>query len=161
MNFTDRASKALSDAMQVAEQHDHSQLVPIHLALSLLDPTPHESKDQQHTAAAQSLFRQVVERAHGDPQSFQRALKKSIVRLPSQDPPPEQISMAPSFLKVLRAAQELQRTQKDSFIAVDHMISSVVQDPAVQVALKEGNMPNIKPLQDAVQQIRGHAESGL
>jgi ATP-dependent Clp protease ATP-binding subunit ClpA len=161
MNLTDRASKALSDAMQVAEQHDHPQLLPLHLALSLLDPTPDESKDQQqttnasHSSASQSLFRQVVERAHGDPQSFQRALKKSIVRLPSQNPPPEQISMAPSFSKVLRAAQDLQKTQKDSYIAVDHLILAVVQDPAVQVALKDGNMPNVKPLQDAVQQIRG------
>jgi ATP-dependent Clp protease ATP-binding subunit ClpA len=147
--------------MQVAEQHDHPQLLPLHLALSLLDPTPDESKDQQqttnasHSSASQSLFRQVVERAHGDPQSFQRALKKSIVRLPSQNPPPEQISMAPSFSKVLRAAQDLQKTQKDSYIAVDHLILAVVQDPAVQVALKDGNMPNVKPLQDAVQQIRG------
>ena len=125
------------------------------VALSLLDPTPDESKDQQNTTASQSLFRQVVERAHGDPQSFQRALKKSIVRLPSQNPPPEQISMSPSFSKVLRAANDLQKTQKDSYIAVDHLILAVVQDPAVQVALKEGNMPNVKPLQDAVQQIRG------
>ena len=161
MNFTDRASKALSDAMQVAEQHDHPQLLPLHLALSLLDPAPDESKDQQqttnasHASASQSLFRQVVERAHGDPQSFQRALKKAIVRLPSQNPPPDQISMAPSFSKVLRAAQDLQKTQKDTFIAVDHLILAVVQDPSVQTTLKEGNMPNVKPLQDAVQQIRG------
>jgi ATP-dependent Clp protease ATP-binding subunit ClpA len=161
MNFTDRASKALSDAMQVAEQHDHPQLLPLHLALSLLDPTPDESKDQQqttnasHSSSSQSLFRQVVERAHGDPQSFQRALKKAIVRLPSQNPPPEQISMSPSFTKVLRAASDLQKTQKDTYIAVDHLISAVVQDPAVQVTLKEGNMPNVKPIQDAVQQIRG------
>jgi ATP-dependent Clp protease ATP-binding subunit ClpB len=161
MNFTDRASKALSDAMQIAEQHENSQLLPLHLALSLLDPTPDESKDQQqtthasHASASQSLFRQVVERAHGDPQSFKRALTKSIVRLPSQNPPPDTISMSPAFTKVLRAAQELQRTQKDSFIAVDHLILAIVQDPSVQVALKEGNMPNVKPLQDAVQQIRG------
>ena len=63
--------------------------------------------------------------------------------------------MAPSFTKVLRAAQDLQKTQKDSYIAVDHLILAVVQDAAVQVALKEGNMPNVKPLQDSVQQIRG------
>ena len=161
MNFTDRASKALSDAMAVAEQYDHPQLLPLHLALSLLDPPVDESKDQQqttnasHSASSQSLFRQVVERAHGDPQLFQRALTKAIVRQPSQNPPPEQISMAPSFVKVLRAAQELQKTQKDSYIAVDHLIVALAQDPAVQVALKDGNMPNIKLVQDAVQQIRG------
>ena len=161
MNFTDRASKSLSDAMTVAEQYAHPQLLPLHLALCLLDPPPDESKDQQvttnasHGAASQSLFRQVVERAHGDPQAFQRALQKGVVRLPSQTPPPEQIAMAPSFLKVLRAAQELQKTQKDSFIAVDHLIMALAQDVSVQAALKEGNIPNVKVLQDAVQQIRG------
>ncbi|KAH8658711.1 putative heat shock protein hsp98 [Tricladium varicosporioides] len=161
MNFTDRASKALSDAMSVAESYSHSQLLPLHLALSLLDPPIDESKDQQqsfnasHGAAAQSLFRQVVERAHGDPQAFQRALQKAIVRLPSQSPPPEQISMAPSFTKVLRSAHELQKTQKDSFIAVDHLIIALCQDSTIQLALKDGNMPNVKVIQDAVQQIRG------
>jgi ATP-dependent Clp protease ATP-binding subunit ClpA len=161
MNFTDRASKSLSDAMAVAEQYAHPQLLPLHLALCLLDPPPDESKDQQatvnasHGSASQSLFRQVVERAHGDPQSFQRALQKGVVRLPSQNPPPEQIAMAPAFLKVLRAAQELQRTQKDSYIAVDHLIMALAQDASVQAALKEGNIPNPKVLQDAVQQIRG------
>ncbi len=161
MNFTDRASKALSDAMGVAEQYAHPQLLPLHLAMSLLDPPPDQSKDQQQTAnashdsASQSLFRQVVERAHGDPQAFQRALNKAVVRLPSQTPPPEQIAMAPSFTKVLRTANELQKTQKDSFIAVDHLIMALTQDPSIQVAMKEGNMPNEKVVQDAVQQIRG------
>jgi ATP-dependent Clp protease ATP-binding subunit ClpB len=161
MNFTDRASKSLSDAMAVAEQYAHPQLLPLHLALCLLDPPPDESKDQQatvnasHGSASQSLFRQVVERAHGDPQAFQRALQKGVVRLPSQNPPPEQISMAPAFLKVLRGAQELQRTQKDSYIAVDHLIMALAQDASVQAALKDANIPNPKVLQDAVQQIRG------
>jgi ATP-dependent Clp protease ATP-binding subunit ClpB len=161
MNFTDRASKSLSDAMAVAEQYAHPQLLPLHLALCLLDPPPDESKDQQqtfnasHGAASQSLFRQVVERAHGDPQAFQRALQKGVVRLPSQNPPPEQIAMAPSFSKVLRASQELQKTQKDSYIAVDHLIMALAQDPSIQLALKDANIPNVKVLQDAVQQIRG------
>jgi ATP-dependent Clp protease ATP-binding subunit ClpB len=161
MQFTDRGKKSLEDAMALAEQYAHSQLQPIHLAVSLLDPPPDESKDQQntghasHAAGSQSLFRQVVERAHGDPQLFDRALKKALVRLPSQDPPPDQISMAPAFSKVLRAANELQKTQKDSYIAVDHLITALANDPTIQKALAEANIPNTKLLQDAVQQIRG------
>jgi ATP-dependent Clp protease ATP-binding subunit ClpB len=161
MQFTDRGKKSLEDAMALAEQYAHSQLLPIHLAVSLLDPPADESKDQQqtvnasHGAASHSLFRQVVERAHGDPQLFDRALKKALVRLPSQDPPPEQIAMSPSFSKVLRSANELQKTQKDSYIAVDHLITALAQDPAVQKALADANIPNTKLLQDAVQQIRG------
>jgi len=161
MQFTDRGKKSLEDAMALAEQYAHSQLLPIHLAVSLLDPPPDESKDQQntghssHTGGSQSLFRQVVERAHGDPQLFDRALKKALVRLPSQDPPPDQISVAPAFSKVLRAANELQKTQKDSYIAVDHLITALANDATIQKALAEANIPNTKLLQDAVQQIRG------
>ncbi|TAQ86490.1 hypothetical protein B7494_g5187 [Chlorociboria aeruginascens] len=161
LSFTDRAKKSIEDAMFMAEQHGSSQLLPLHLALALLDPQPDLSKDQQqtmnasHGSSSQSLFRQVVERAHGDPQSLDRALKRAVVRLPSQDPPPEQVAVAPSFHKVLREAKELQKTQKDSYIAVDHLIIALIQDPAVQATLKEANIPNVKVVQDAVQQIRG------
>ncbi|KAI4859322.1 heat shock protein [Hypoxylon rubiginosum] len=157
MEFTDRGKKALEDAMALAEQYAHSQLLPVHLAVSLLDPPPDLSKDQQNTTpgTTNSLFRQVVERAHGDPQLFDRALKKMLVRLPSQDPPPETVAMAPSFSNVLRKAQEMQKTQKDTYIAVDHLITALAEDASISAALKESNIPKPKLVQEAVQTIRG------
>ncbi|KAI1429307.1 putative heat shock protein [Xylaria sp. FL1777] len=156
MEFTERGKKSLEDAMALAEQYAHSQLLPIHLAISLLDPPPDQSKDQQNNPTpTSSLLRQVVERAHGDPQLFDRALKKTLVRLPSQDPPPETVSMSPSFSTVLRKANELQKTQKDTYIAVDHLISALSEDPTVASALKESNIPKPKLIQDAVVAIRG------
>ncbi|KAI0195371.1 heat shock protein HSP98 [Xylaria flabelliformis] len=156
MEFTERGKKSLEDAMSLAEQYAHSQLLPIHLAVSLLDPPPDQSKDQQNNPTpATSLFRQVVEKAHGDPQLFDRALKKTLVRLPSQDPPPETVSMSPSFTTVLRKANELQKTQKDTYIAVDHLISALCEDSSIANALKEANVPKPKLIQDAVVAIRG------
>ncbi|KAH9821964.1 Heat shock protein hsp98 [Teratosphaeria destructans] len=162
MQFTDRATQALGDAQELAQQYSHSQLLPLHLALALYDPVPDQSKDQQtnnahasHSAASAPLFKQVVERAHGDPQLMDRALKKAMVRLPSQDPPPEQVSVSPAFSKVLRAANDLSKTQKDSYIAVDHLIQCLVQDSSVQACLKEANIPNTKLVDAAIQQIRG------
>ena len=159
--FTDRAQKSLGNAALLAEQYAHSQILPIHLAVSLFDPPADESKDQQTTVnasqahASAPLFRQVVERAHGDPQLLDRALKKQLVRLPSQDPPPEHVSMSPQLSKVLRSAAELQRTQKDSYIAIDHLITAIAQDQKVQQALAEANIPNTKLIDSAIQQIRG------
>jgi ATP-dependent Clp protease ATP-binding subunit ClpB len=159
--YTDRAQKALQDAHELATQYSHSQIQPVHLAVSLLDPPIDESKDQQatmnasHAHSAAPLFKQVVERAHGDPQLLDRALKKALVRLPSQDPPPEHVSMAPAFAKVIRAANDLQRTQKDSYIAVDHLIQALVQDDQIKRFLAEANIPNTKLIETAVQQIRG------
>ncbi|KAF4824035.1 Heat shock protein hsp98 [Colletotrichum tropicale] len=156
MEFTDRGEKAVQDAMALAEQYAHSQLLPVHLAVSLLDPPADQSKDQQNAPPpTSSMFRQVVERAHGDPQLFDRALKKTLVRLPSQDPPPDQVSVAPTFHAVLRKAQELQKTQKDSFIAVDHLIQALAEDHTIQTCLKEANIPKPKLVHDAVTQIRG------
>ncbi|KAI1812699.1 putative heat shock protein [Poronia punctata] len=156
MEFTERGKQALEDAMGLAEQYAHSQLLPVHLAVSLLDPPADPSKDQQNgPKPTSSLFRQVVERAHGDPQLFDRALKKTLVRLPSQDPPPENVSMAPSFTTILRKANELQKTQKDTYIAVDHLISALSEDASISAALKEANVPKPKLIQDAVVAIRG------
>ncbi|EKG12227.1 Chaperonin ClpA/B [Macrophomina phaseolina MS6] len=156
MQFTDRASKALNDAQELAQQYAHSQLLPLHLAVALIDPPPDLSKDQQNgPGEATPLFRQVVERAHGDPQLLDRSLKKALVRLPSQDPPPDHISLSPSFSKVLRSANELQKTQKDSYVAVDHLIQALAQDTTIQKCLAEANIPKPKLVDEAIQQIRG------
>ncbi|KAF5661673.1 hsp98 [Fusarium heterosporum] len=156
MDFTDRAQKAVEDAMALAEQYGHSQLVPVHLAVSLLDPPPDPSKDQQNGPPPTStLFRQVVERAHGDPQLFDRALKKTLVRLPSQDPPPEHVSLAPQFHNVLRKAMDLQKVQKDTYIGVDHLITALSEETTIQAPLREANVPKAKLIQEAVQAIRG------
>ncbi|KAF2843746.1 putative heat shock protein Hsp98/Hsp104/ClpA [Patellaria atrata CBS 101060] len=162
MNFTDRASQALSAAQELATQYAHSQLLPVHLAVALIDPPPDLSKDQQnnsahetHAASSAPLFKQVVERAHGDPQLLDRALKKALVRLPSQDPPPEHVSISPSFSKVLRAANELSKTQKDSYIAVDHLIQCLAQDSTIQRCLADANIPKSNLIDQAIQQIRG------
>ncbi|KAB8213672.1 P-loop containing nucleoside triphosphate hydrolase protein [Aspergillus novoparasiticus] len=159
--FTDRANKALLDSSSLAEQYSHSQILPVHLAVALLNPSPDESKDQQatahpsHDSSSAPLFRQVIERAHGDPQLLERALMKILVRCPSQDPPPESVSVSPALAKVIRSASELSKTQKDSFVAIDHLIVSVAQDSQVQRALADANIPNVKLLDSAVQQIRG------
>ncbi|KAL7913382.1 P-loop containing nucleoside triphosphate hydrolase protein [Trichoderma velutinum] len=157
MDFTDRAQKAIEDAMSMAEQYGHSQLLPVHLAVSLLEPPIDQSKDQQNgpQQTTITLFRQAIERAHGDPQLLDRALKKNLVRLPSQDPPPDQVSLSPSFHAVLRKAQDLQKVQKDTYIAVDHLITALSEDVGIQAALKEGNIPKPKLLQEAVAAIRG------
>ena len=163
MNFTDRAQKALADAHELAQQYSHSQILPLHLAVSLLDPPIDESKDQQnnsanasHAAGSAPLFKQVVERAHGDPQQLDRAMKKALVRLPSQDPPPEHVSISPQFSKVLRSANELSKTQKDSYVAQDHLIQALSQDSSIQRCLADSNVPNTKLIDSAIQQIRGN-----
>jgi ATP-dependent Clp protease ATP-binding subunit ClpB len=155
MDFTDRATQALNDAKDLAQFHSHSQMMPVHLAVSLLDPPPDQSKDLQHTTPPVPLFRQVIERAQGDVQALDRGLKKSLVRQPSQNPPPESITVSSSLHKVLKAAHDLSKTQKDSYIAADHLIQALAQDPAIKTILAEANIPKPDLIDSAIQQIRG------
>lgn len=158
--FTDRANKALLDANALAEQYAHSQILPLHLAVSLLNPPAGGTDDEGQPAGVADasttpLFKQVVERAHGDPQLLERSLMKLLVRQPSQDPPPERVAVSPALAKVIRSATDLSKTQKDSFVAIDHLIVSVAQDGQVQKALADANIPNVKLIENAVTQIRG------
>jgi ATP-dependent Clp protease ATP-binding subunit ClpA len=131
--------------------------LPIHLALALYEPSPDLSKDQQNGPKPDdSLFKTVISKAHGDAQLFERAVKKALVRSPSQDPPPSETPVSPSFSKVLRQANEMRGTQKDSYIAVDHLIQALVQDPSIQKCLTEASIPKTKLIDEAIQQIRGN-----
>jgi len=107
------------------------------------------------SSSSPSLLRQVIDKANGDFQTFERAVKKALVRMPSQEPPPDQVSGSPSFSKVLREAQKLQKTQRDSYIAQDHLISAVAQDSGIQKLLVEAGIPKVSLLDDAVQSLRG------
>lgn len=73
----------------------------------------------------------------------------------SQDPPPDTISIAPSFSKVLREAQKLQKTQRDSYVAQDHLILALAQDSGIQKLLSEASIPKVSLLDNAVQSLRG------
>ncbi|KAL4909819.1 hypothetical protein BDW74DRAFT_44335 [Aspergillus multicolor] len=156
--YTDKANKALQDAIDITIEHANAEIYPVHLAVALLDPAQDEEDGPaQHPSHGDStsLFRQVVERAHGDAQLFHRGLMRRLIKLPSQDPPPESRSMSAPFRKVLAAAEQLSKTQKDSYIAVDHLIQALCQDSQVQAALKDANIPNVKLVDTAIQQIRG------
>ena len=154
--FTDRAQKGLEEAMKLSEQFNHPQVVPVHLAVTLLEPPQDESNDAQNNAGnTSSLFRQAVERAQGDPQMLYRQLQKLLVRLPCQDPPPENVTMSPKLFNVFQKAEELRKIAKDSYVAVDHLIIALVEDTSIQAALKESNIPKPKLVQDAVAAIRG------
>ncbi|KAJ5676621.1 uncharacterized protein N7477_002254 [Penicillium maclennaniae] len=141
--FTDRANKALLDSNSLAEQYAHSQILPLHLAVALLTPSADENEDRQpvghasHDSASTPLFRQVIERAH------------------VKTPPPETVSVSPALAKVIRQATDLSKTQKDSYVAIDHLIQAVCQDSQVQRALGDSNIPKVNLIDSAVQQIRG------
>jgi ATP-dependent Clp protease ATP-binding subunit ClpB len=123
MLFTDDMCDALAGSLDLAEQCGHSQLLPIHSGVALLDPSPVQSTDQQNS---RPLFNQVAERAHGDIQLLDRVLKMALVLTPtcSQGRPSTRPSASRHVTGMRKglAIRHLSKTQKDTYITVDHLI---------------------------------------
>ena len=82
-------------------------------------------------------------------------MQKIIVLLPAQSPPPDEVTLSGAALKVLREAQNLQKTMHDSYIAQDHLISALIKDSSLAPVLKEAGLTE-GTLKTAIDQIRGN-----
>ncbi|GAA5854686.1 hypothetical protein JCM3766R1_005608 [Sporobolomyces carnicolor] len=148
--FTEATTKALEGAINLAKESSNSQLAPAHLASALLTPTTQANTGQQQA----TLFASIINKAGGNPDLVNRALAKFIVRLPAQDPAPDDVSLSPATAKVLREAEKIMKEKNDSFVAQDHLILALVQDASIATILKEAGITPDQ-VKQAAQQIRG------
>ncbi|OJT15823.1 Heat shock protein 104 [Trametes pubescens] len=151
MNFTDKTQESLAAAIQLAKDYANAQVHPAHIAFVLLN----EAQGEGAASGAHSLFTSVIEKAGGDPLAVRRGLQKLIVRLPTQSPPPEEISLSSAATKVLREADSLRKTMHDSYIAQDHILAALIKDSSIQPILKEAGLTE-DVLKTAIDQIRGN-----
>ncbi|PPQ63768.1 hypothetical protein CVT24_004310 [Panaeolus cyanescens] len=156
LEFTDKTQQSIAEAIQLAKDHANAQVYPAHLAFVLLNESGSEGSMPGGTSTAGApLFASVVSRAGGDPALIKRGIQKLIVRLPTQDPAPEEISISTATLKVLREAQSLQKTMHDSYIAQDHILLSLIKEPSILAVLKDNGLTEAT-LKTAIEQIRGN-----
>eukprot|EP01087_Luapelamoeba_hula_P021069 TRINITY_DN729_c3_g1_i1.p1 TRINITY_DN729_c3_g1~~TRINITY_DN729_c3_g1_i1.p1 ORF type:complete len:891 (-),score=194.26 TRINITY_DN729_c3_g1_i1:593-3265(-) len=140
-NFTEKSNEAIAAAQELAEDSKHAVLLPIHLATVLF-------------TQEDGLAKQIASKAGVDPQNVERALKRGLVKVPVQDPPPPQVGAGSDFLKVLRSAQDNQKAQGDSHLAVDHLLYALGQDKEVGRMLGEGGLsPAV--LEKTIKLVRG------
>jgi ATP-dependent Clp protease ATP-binding subunit ClpB len=111
-SLTEKAAKVINAAMQLASQKGHSQLVPFHLALALMEDTD-------------NLIPNILEKASGNPRTIIQDLNKALQKLPSQTPAPTP-SMSPALMTVLQESDKIQKRQEDSFISVDHLLLALL-----------------------------------
>lgn len=144
--YTGIAAKAVSKSVSLAQELCHIEVSPLHLAAVLF-------KDQT------SLGVQLVEKValggqHISLADVQGALEKAMKKLSRQEPPPNDIRPNGKFFAVLRKAQQLQKSQKDSHTAVDHMLLALYEDSDVSTALSAVGLTRHK-MEDAIKQVRG------
>ncbi|TPX55400.1 hypothetical protein PhCBS80983_g05342 [Powellomyces hirtus] len=139
--FTDKTNTVLGRAQELAREFGHIQLAPVHLASAMFD-------DED------GLIRSIVTKAGGDPAVAERRLKSLLVKQPTQDPAPDQISFHPNTAKTMRAADEIRKKQKDSHLSIDHLILALADQKDIMTAFQDAGVTS-KALEEAISQIRG------
>ena len=132
LSTAEAAEKVISAAQNLARENSNSIVAPAHIASALLDDDPTTTSNGNGTSTstgAPSLFRNVLEKAGADVQSVARGVQKLVVRLPSQDPPPDEISFGGPALRILRDAQKTSKEGGDTFIGTVHLVQALLSDP--------------------------------
>ena len=83
-----------------------------------------------------------------------REIQKQIVRLPTQEPPPDDVTLSGALRKVLLESQSLQKNMHDSYIAQDHLLLALLKDSGIVAVLKACSLTEAA-LKTAIQQARG------
>lgn len=141
-NFTEKTNAILVAAQDLAREHQNVQLSPLHVALALFQD-------------GEGLAKSISQKAGADAVSIERNLKKAVVRLPVQDPAPPEPSPSNSLMKILRTAQDYQKKQGDSHMAIDHLLSALLEDKEVAENLSSGGLTKEKAIQ-AIKETRGN-----
>lgn len=72
-----------------------------------------------------------------------------------QDPPPTDVSASQGLIQVLRHAQQIQKKQGDSHLAVDHVLLALAEEKDIISILGDSGLSKAQ-LQDTVKQLRGN-----
>ncbi|KAK9457878.1 P-loop containing nucleoside triphosphate hydrolase protein [Dipodascopsis uninucleata] len=145
MQFTDRVTGILQESSRIATEYSHAQLTPVHILAAMALPEADGSSP---------YLKLIVEKARYEWQGLERIINKHVVRIPAQNPAPDQVLPSPALSKVLQSANKISKSQKDSFIGQDHILLALLDDRSVQDIFKEDNIrsDNIK---NAIQNFRG------
>ncbi|ORZ32848.1 ATP-dependent Clp protease, ATP-binding subunit ClpB [Catenaria anguillulae PL171] len=142
-NFTESTAKVFQRAIGIAREWEHVQVAPAHLSTALLDDPS-------------KFLANVLSKAGAEVTPIERIIKRHLSKLPTQSPPPPDVSLSPAALAVLKKAQDLQKQQKDSHLAIDHLILALVDAaPEWEAALKEANVSK-KAIERTIAGIRGN-----
>src|SRR5947209_8018460 len=140
--FTDKAREAISEASEIAKQHNHGQIEVEHLLDALL------SQDG-------GVVQQVIQKVGGSDAAAKRLIESEVERMPRVYGASEP-GISPRLRKVLEAAWREMGNFKDEYLSVEHLLLGMFEtdSDAVQRALRAGGLSRDNVLK-ALTSIRG------
>jgi ATP-dependent Clp protease ATP-binding subunit ClpB len=144
--LTQKSQEALSAAQALALQHQHVEVEPEHLLLTLLQ-------------RGQGLVARLIERSGQNVELITTALRGRIEAKPRQAGPgvePGKIYVAQSLSRILAAAEKSAAAMKDEYVSVEHLLLAILDEGRSDAAhvLREHGVESAQ-LRTALEAIRG------
>ncbi|KAH7829423.1 putative AAA ATPase domain-containing protein [Monocercomonoides exilis] len=127
LKLTSKAIDTIQTAKTIARRNSHGAMFPVHLALACFN-------------GSDSLGNQVCKKLSVQSQDIVEKLEKLLQKYPKQSPPPQDISPSTSFTEVLNHAKDKMTKNEDQFIAVDHILSSLLEERDIMIAFNEAGV---------------------
>jgi len=145
--FTEKVEKIISKSKELVQEYNHIEIQPWHMVLALLDDPD-------------SALKKVIVKSGGDSLMVERAIKRKIVQLPVQTPPPDEIGFSKNAYKVIQNAQKISSKNKDKYCTLDSLILALLDFGDVSNVFQSSGI-DINTLKEQVKKLRsgGPADS--
>jgi len=138
--FTDKCSKVVRDSINLAQESGHVRFTPLHLAAVLL-------KDED------AFMKSILAQSGADTNKALEGIESALGKLSVQQPMTETPTASPQIIKVLNGAESRRKSWGDSYVAVDHLISAMMEDKEIQKLLSESGATE-KNVDEAIKRLR-------
>ena len=139
--FTEKAWGAIVAAQQLAQQKRQQQMESEHLFASLL--------------ARQGLAGRILEKAGVDVAALAQSIESFMAGQASLSSPPENVYLGKGLNAVLDQAEQLKGSFGDSYIAIEHLLLALADDPRCGRSLLASAGSDTAKLRQAVEAVRG------
>jgi len=139
--FTEKAWGAVVAAQQLAQQKRQQQMESEHLFAALL--------------AQQGLAGRILEKAGVDVAALAQSIESFIAGQASLSSPPENVYLGKGLNAVLDQAEQLKGSFGDSYIAIEHLLLALADDPRCGRSLLSAAGSDTGKLRQAVEAVRG------
>ena len=145
--FTEKARQSLQQAHELASKFHHSQIEAVHLAAAMFED-------------AEGLAARIALKAGVSADNVTQQLRRELAKFPSRSEAPDEIGMSRDCLKLLQKAQQGLDKSNDTHVAVDTLLSTLLDDKTVKQALDAAGL-NATALKDSISQLRSgrHVDS--
>jgi len=141
-NFSEKVEKIILKSKELAQEANHIEIQPWHMFLALLDDPD-------------GVLKSIITKSGGDSLMVERAIKRKIVQLPIQTPPPENITFSKTAYKVIQNAQKISSKNKDKFCTIDSLIIALVEFSDISSILKSSGI-DVDTVKEQVKKLRGN-----